>query len=59
MSNEQLYEKYASYYDLIYAYVDYKGESEFINWAVNKHKTSVGNELLDVACEHRIAYFDS
>lgn len=50
MSNEQLYEKYASYYDLIYAYVDYKGESEFINWAVNKHKTSVGNELLDVAC---------
>ena len=50
MSNEQLYEKYASYYDRIYAYVDYKGESKFINWAVNKHKTSVGNELLDVAC---------
>jgi ubiquinone/menaquinone biosynthesis C-methylase UbiE len=50
MPNGQLYEKYAEYYDKIYAYVDYKGESEFINWAVNKHKTSSGIELLDVAC---------
>jgi ubiquinone/menaquinone biosynthesis C-methylase UbiE len=50
MSNGQLYEKYAAYYDKIYAYVDYEGESEFINWAVNKHKTSSGVELLDVAC---------
>ena len=47
MSNGQLYEKYAAYYDKIYAYVDYEGESEFINWAVNKHKTSSGVELLD------------
>jgi ubiquinone/menaquinone biosynthesis C-methylase UbiE len=50
MSKGQLYKKYASYYDKIYAYVDYKGESEFINWAVKKHKTSEGNELLDIAC---------
>jgi hypothetical protein len=50
MPNGQLYEKYAEYYDKIYAYVDYKGESEFINWTVNKHKTSSGIELLDVAC---------
>ena len=50
MPNGQLYEKYAAYYDKIYAYVDYEGESEFINWAVNKHKTSSGVELLDVAC---------
>ena len=27
MSNEQLYDKYAAYYDKIYAHVDYKGES--------------------------------
>jgi ubiquinone/menaquinone biosynthesis C-methylase UbiE len=50
MPNGQLYDKYAAYYDKIYAHVDYKGESEFINWAVNKHKTSSGVELLDVAC---------
>jgi ubiquinone/menaquinone biosynthesis C-methylase UbiE len=50
MPNEQLYDKYAAYYDKIYAHVDYKGESDFINWAVKKHKTSPGIELLDVAC---------
>ncbi len=50
MSKNQLYEKYATYYDKIYSHVDYKGESEFINWAVNEHKTSPGVELLDVAC---------
>lgn len=50
MSNGQLYEKYAAYYDKIYSYVDYEGESKFINWAVNEHKTSSGVELLDVAC---------
>ena len=50
MANGQLYEKYAAYYDKIYAHVDYEGESEFINWAVNEHKISSGVELLDVAC---------
>jgi ubiquinone/menaquinone biosynthesis C-methylase UbiE len=50
MTNGQLYEKYAAYYDKIYANVNYEGESEFINWAVNEHKTSSGIELLDVAC---------
>jgi ubiquinone/menaquinone biosynthesis C-methylase UbiE len=30
--------------------VNYTGESEFINWAVNEHKKSSGFKLLDVAC---------
>ena len=50
MAEGQLYKKFSVYYDKIYKNVDYAGESEFINWAVNKHKTSSGVELLDVAC---------
>ncbi len=50
MSHGQLYKKFATYYDKIYENVDYEGESEFINWAVKKHKTSPGIDLLDVAC---------
>ncbi len=50
MSHGQLYKKFATYYDKIYKNVDYEGESEFINWAVKKHKTSPGIDLLDVAC---------
>ena len=50
MVEGQLYKKFAVYYDKIYRNVDYVGESKFINWAVNEHKTSSGVELLDVAC---------
>jgi ubiquinone/menaquinone biosynthesis C-methylase UbiE len=50
MVEEQLYKKFARYYDKIYDNVDYSGESEFIEWAIKKHKTSHGSKLLDVAC---------
>jgi ubiquinone/menaquinone biosynthesis C-methylase UbiE len=50
MVEGQLYKKFAVYYDKIYRNVDYVGESKFINWAVNEHKTSSGVKLLDVAC---------
>jgi ubiquinone/menaquinone biosynthesis C-methylase UbiE len=50
MTEEQLYKKFARYYDQIYAKIDYPKESEFIKWAVENHKTSQGNKLLDMAC---------
>lgn len=50
MTEEQLYKKFASYYDLIYEKMDLNKESEFIKWAVEQHKTSEGNKLLDMAC---------
>lgn len=50
MSEEQLYKNFAEYYDKIYENMDYDGESEFIKWAVNKHKISLNNNLMDVAC---------
>jgi len=50
MSEEQLYKNFARYYDKIYDEVDYEGEVEFIKWAVNKHKTSSSNRLMDMAC---------
>jgi ubiquinone/menaquinone biosynthesis C-methylase UbiE len=50
MSEQQLYRNFAEYYDKIYQNVDYSGETEFIIWAVNKHQTSTGKKLLDVAC---------
>jgi len=49
MSEEQLYRNFAEY-DKIYQHVDYSGETEFIRWAVKKHKTSSDNKLMDVAC---------
>ncbi len=58
MTKEQLYKKFAGYYDKIYEKLDHKKESDFIKWAVDKYKTSKGNELLDVACgTGRHAYF--
>ncbi len=50
MSDKQLYKKFAVYYDKIYENVDYSGESKFVNWAVKKHKTSQGVNLMDMAC---------
>lgn len=50
MGEQELYRKYAGYYDLIYNWMDYPGEADFIKKAVSHHKKSGGNELLDVAC---------
>lgn len=50
MVEEQLYRKFARYYDKIYSKKDYEGEVQFIKWAFEEHKTSEGNKLLDVAC---------
>lgn len=50
MAEQELYRKFARYYDLIYQWMDYRGESEFIEMAVERYKTSEGAELLDVAC---------
>ncbi|MBP2045619.1 class I SAM-dependent DNA methyltransferase [Methanobacterium aggregans] len=50
MGAEDLYKKFAGYYDRIYENVDYAGESEFIKWAIENHKESDGNKILDVAC---------
>ena len=51
MGEQELYRKYAGYYDLIYNWMDYPGEVDFIKRAVAHHLKSGGNELLDVACE--------
>ena len=50
MTEEQLYKKFAGYYDKIYEKLDHEKESEFVKWAVNKHNGSDGNLLLDIAC---------
>lgn len=50
MTKQQLYKKFAKYYDKIYADKDYESEAEFIKWLVKKHKRNKGNKLLDVAC---------
>jgi SAM-dependent methyltransferase len=50
MPEQELYRKFAHYYDLIYQWMDYKGETEFIEKMVEQFKTSPGMDLLDVAC---------
>jgi ubiquinone/menaquinone biosynthesis C-methylase UbiE len=50
MTEEQLYRKFARYYDRIYEKIDLQIEGDFIKWAVERHKTSAGNKLLDMAC---------
>jgi len=58
MTEEQLYKKFAGYYDKIYEKLDHKKESEFIKLIVNKHGGSESNLLLDIACgTGRHAYF--
>ena len=37
-------------YDKIYAWKDYKGESEIVHQIIQTHKKSPGNDLLDIAC---------
>jgi ubiquinone/menaquinone biosynthesis C-methylase UbiE len=50
MSEQELYRKFARYYDLIYQWMDYPGEVEFIEKMVKLHQQSKGFQLLDVAC---------
>ena len=50
MTSEQLYKKFAKYYDKVYYDKDYAKEVDFINWAVKKYKKSKGTRLLDIAC---------
>lgn len=45
-----MYKKLAKYYDLIYSWKDYKSEVNKIKKLIKKHKTSEGNDLLDVGC---------
>lgn len=50
MAEQELYRKFARYYDLIYQWMDYEGEAAFIEKMVKLHQLSPGNDLLDVAC---------
>lgn len=50
MPEQQLYRKFARYYDLIYQWMDYPGETQFIKTMIEKFKKSKGTDLLDVAC---------
>ncbi|MFX0039482.1 MAG: class I SAM-dependent DNA methyltransferase [Promethearchaeota archaeon] len=45
-----IYKELAKYYDLIYSWKDYKGESKRIKKLIKKYKNSGGNNLLDVGC---------
>lgn len=62
MTNGQLYKKYAHYYDRLYEKMDLQKEVDFIKWAVKHHKSSDGNQLLDMACgtgRHALKLTDS
>lgn len=50
MPEQELYRKFAGYYDLIYQWMDYCSEVEFIEKMVDMYLGSGGNDLLDVAC---------
>ena len=45
-----MFDKTEAYYDAIYSWKDYKGESERIRAIVAERKRSPGRDLLDVAC---------
>ncbi len=49
MSKEQLYKKYAKFYDKIYSKKKYDAEVDFINSVVKNFKVK-GKNLLDMAC---------
>jgi ubiquinone/menaquinone biosynthesis C-methylase UbiE len=58
MKQQILYKELAKYYDLIYAFKDYKKEAARIKTLVSKYRKSEGNQLLDVACGtgHHLEY---
>jgi ubiquinone/menaquinone biosynthesis C-methylase UbiE len=53
-----VFDKTSQYYDLIYAFKDYRKEAMSLVGIINKHLLSGGNRLLDVACGtgHHILY---
>lgn len=50
MSQPQTLASYGPYYDLIYSWKNYEAEAKAVMALIKKHKTSSGNDLLDVAC---------
>jgi SAM-dependent methyltransferase len=46
----RMYKQLADYYDEIYHFKNYQKEAEKIGTLIQQHKTSSGNNLLDVAC---------
>lgn len=44
------YTRLANYYDLLYAWKDYKSEAKRLHKLIRQYKTSDGTRLLDVAC---------
>jgi SAM-dependent methyltransferase len=50
LGDDGVFSKTAQYYDLIYAFKDYRAESEQISRFVGENLRSGGNRLLDVAC---------
>lgn len=50
MKKQSLYRELAKYYDLLYAWKNYKKDVDKINKLIAKYKKSEGKYLLDVAC---------
>ncbi|MBV8803358.1 MAG: class I SAM-dependent methyltransferase, partial [Gammaproteobacteria bacterium] len=50
MSKKPIFKEFAKYYDLLYSWKNYKNESNTIKNLIKKHKKSLGNDLLEMAC---------
>ncbi len=48
--NYQFYTRLAKYYDRIYHYVDYRGQTEFFLHLIEQFNKSGNNNILDIAC---------
>lgn len=51
MKHKNVYQKnLADYYDLVYAWKNYKSDTDYLKEIINQHKESAGNDLLEIAC---------
>jgi ubiquinone/menaquinone biosynthesis C-methylase UbiE len=50
MHEQTIFKTLAKYYDLFYGWKDYEKEAATIRELIRAHKTSPGNDLLEVAC---------
>src|SRR5262245_55404907 len=50
MQEQTIFKSLAKYYDLFYGWKDYEKEAELLRQLIRTHKTSPGNDLLEVAC---------
>ena len=50
MQAQTIFKSLARYYDLLYAWKDYKAEARTVRRLVAQHKKSAGNDMLEVAC---------